>query len=171
MAICSGSVLTAPINAEQYIKLRSAVPSLQCIVWLPRERECVFNSWTIPEYMELWTNADGFSDVQATSELRAGAPFSIVARRHGVVQYRVTGSYCDIEEPDHITCTWSFRSRGKEWDSTVRAEFRDLDGGTLLRILQSDIALNRHREEQSLWWRERFERMREVFTLMPMTGS
>ncbi len=146
------------------------IPDLKFAMWAPRARRCVFNSWTIPEYIELWAGAD-CTDIKATAHLCTGAPFSITAWRHGMEQYRVAGRYLLIDEPAHILCTWDTRSVGRQWYSTLRVNFEDFDEGTLLRIVQSGIELSDHRERQRQWWHERLEHLRALLRLTPAATS
>jgi uncharacterized protein YndB with AHSA1/START domain len=146
------------------------IPDLKFAMWAPRARRCVFNSWTIPEYIELWAGAD-CTDIEATAHLCTGAPFSITAWRHGIEQYRVAGRYLLIDEPAHILCTWDISSAGRQWYSTLRVDFEDFDEGTLLRIVQSGIELSDHRERQRQWWHERLEHLRALLHLTPATTS
>jgi uncharacterized protein YndB with AHSA1/START domain len=147
------------------------IPDLKFAVWAPRERRCVFNSWTIPEYIELWANTGDCTAIKVTARLCAGAPFSITAWRRNVEQYHVAGRYILIDEPHRIRCTWDTTSAGHHWTSTLQADFHDFEEGTLLRIVQSGIALSDHRERQRRWWHERLEHLRAFLRLAPSEMS
>ena len=56
--------------------------SLDFHIWLPRTRQCVFNAWTIPEYIELWSNTDQCPDVHAEVDLSKGTSL-LVAQSNG----------------------------------------------------------------------------------------
>jgi uncharacterized protein YndB with AHSA1/START domain len=143
------------------------VPDLKFAMWAPRARRCVFNAWTVPEYVEFWAGARDSTATKATASLCAGALFSITAWRRDVEQYRVNGQYLVIQEPNRIRCTWDTSAAGRNWSSTLQVDFQDFEEGTLLRILQSGIARSDHRERQSLWWHHRLENLRAFLRLTP----
>jgi uncharacterized protein YndB with AHSA1/START domain len=147
------------------------IPDLKFVMWAPRARRCVFNSWTIPEYIELWASSGDCTEIKATAYLCTGAPFSITAWRRDIEQYRVAGRYILIDEPAHILCTWDTRSAGRQWYSTLRVNFEEFEEGTLLRIVQSGIELSDHRERQRQWWHDRLEHLRALLRLTPAATS
>ena len=171
MAICirSSHPVVQPVPAPRKLKLvaPSDVPDLKFAMWAPRARRCVFNAWTIPEYIEVWARTRDSSAVKATASLRSEAAFSITAWRRDVEQYCVTGRYIVIDQAHHIGCTWDTRTAGREWSSTLRVTFEDFEAGTLLRIVQSGIAHGSHRERQSQWWNDRLENLRAFLRLAP----
>jgi uncharacterized protein YndB with AHSA1/START domain len=143
------------------------VPDLKFAMWAPRARRCVFNAWTVPEFIEFWAGASDSTATKATASLSIGASFSITAWRRDVEQYRVSGQYLAIHEPNHIRCTWDTRTAGRNWSSTIQVNFEELEEGTFLRIVQSGIARTDHRERQSQWWHDHLENLRAFLRLTP----
>jgi uncharacterized protein YndB with AHSA1/START domain len=136
---------------------------LEFRLWLPRTRQCIFNAWTIPEYIELWSNTEQDSDVRVEADLCAGM-LLLVAQRAGVTLYRVEGVYVEFEEPSRIVLTWEFESPDARWDSVVQVDFEDVTDGTVLKIAQSNICRAEHREMQERWWQPRLERMKTLLS-------
>ena len=171
MAICitSSHPVVQPIPASRRLTLviPPDVPDLKFAMWAPRARRCVFNAWTIPEYIEFWAGERDSTATKATAGLSAESPFSITAWRRDIEQYRVNGKYLVIHEPNHIRCTWDTRFAGRNWSSTLQVDFQDFDEGTLLRILQSGIVRSDHRECQSQWWHDHLEKLRAFLRLTP----
>ena len=74
------SALQAPtISPTHQIEVVGSIPELRHVVWLPLARQCVFNSWTIPEYIELWCKTDDFTDVHGAAKLCVGSQFSFLS--------------------------------------------------------------------------------------------
>jgi uncharacterized protein YndB with AHSA1/START domain len=124
--------------------------------------ECVFHAFTIPEYIELWNNAEGNAEVEVSVELKVGAQFSILARQGRALRYWVEGTYAKIEPGKRLEFRWKFCSRDRQWDSVVRVEFVPEGAGTLLRIVQSGSWSSEDREYQKRWWQQRVGRLKTL---------
>lgn len=127
-----------------------------------RSPECVFHAFTIPEYIELWNNAEGNAEVEVSVELKVGAQFSILARHGRALRYWVEGTYLEIEPAKRLEFRWKFCSRDRQWDSVVRAEFVAEGSGTLLRIGQTGNWSSEDREYQRGWWQQRVGRLKTL---------
>jgi uncharacterized protein YndB with AHSA1/START domain len=137
--------------------------SLDFNIWLPRTRQCVFNAWTIPEYIELWTNTDQSPDVHAEVDLGRGTSL-LVAQNSGTTLYRIEGSFLAIHPPDRLVVTWSFLSSSWNWDSLIQVNFEEVTGGTMLGIVQSPIDRTEHRELHDRWWQDRLDRLMRLLS-------
>jgi len=132
-------------------------------IWLPRTRQCVFNAWTIPEYIELWNNTDLSHDVRAEVDLGRGTSL-LVAQNDGSPLYRIEGSYISIHRPEKLVLTWSFHSSTWNWDSLIQVNFEEVTGGTMLGIVQSPIGRAEHRELHIRWWQDRLDRLMRLLS-------
>jgi|GEM_PF-3016536 len=159
------NVVMAPAMPAQRSRSRQRFMAdpLEFRLWLPRTRQCIFNAWTIPEYIELWSNTEQDSDVRVEADLCAGM-LLLVAQKDDVTLYRIEGAYVEFEEPSRIVLTWTFESAEARWDSVVQVDFEDVTDGTVLRIAQSNICRPEHREMQERWWQPRLERMKVLLS-------
>lgn len=137
--------------------------SLDFHIWLPRTRQCVFNAWTIPEYIELWSNTDQSTSVHAEVDLSRGTSV-LTAQNDGSLLYRIEGSYITIHRPERLVLTWSFHSSTWNWDSLIQIDFEEVTGGTMLGIMQSPIGRTEHREWHALWWQDRLDRLMRLLS-------
>ena len=137
--------------------------SLDFHIWLPRTRQCVFNAWTIPEYIELWSNTDQSPDVHAEVDMRRGTSL-LIAQSNGSTLYRIEGNFLTVHPPDRLVLTWSFHSSNWNWDALVHVNFEDVTGGTMLGIVPSPIGRMEHRELHTRWWQERLDRLMRLLS-------
>jgi uncharacterized protein YndB with AHSA1/START domain len=137
--------------------------SLDFHVWLPRTRQCVFNAWTVPEYIELWSNTDQSPDMHAEVDLGRGTSL-LIAQSNGTTLYRIEGSYITVHRPDRLVLTWSFHSSTWNWNSLIQVNFEDVTGGTMLELVQSPIGPTEHRELHARWWQDRLDRLMRLLS-------
>ncbi len=155
----------APAPRRLALVVPSCIPDLNFAMWAPRERRCVFNACTIPEYIESWAHTPDSTATKATARLSPGTSFSIAAWRRDLEQYRVEGTLLAINEPCYIRAIWETRTAARSWNSTITLTFEDFDEGTLLRIVQSGIARSDHRDRQIQWWHQRLENLRKFLRI------
>ena len=135
--------------------------------YFPRSPQCVFNCWTIPEFIELVCAVD---DLQVTAEvkLQPGGRFVIASRSGRWDHHRIVGVFAEIDPGSCLTASWSYGFGTESWSSRVMLEFEGAGEGTRMRITQTGIVSSQQVKRQIEWWEQRLERMR---TFLPAATS
>lgn len=137
-------------------------PDISLEAHFPRSRQCVFNCWTIPEFIELICSVD---DLQVTADvdLQPGGKFVITSRSGCTDHHRIVGVFTEIDPGMRLAASWSYGFGTESWSSRVVLEFEDAGGGTRMRVTHAGIVSDRQVERQIDWWEQRLERMRTFF--------
>ncbi|HEY4357052.1 MAG TPA: SRPBCC domain-containing protein [Acidobacteriaceae bacterium] len=137
-------------------------PEVRLEAYFPRSRQCVFNCWTIPEFIELICAVD---ELQVTAEvnLEPGGRFVITSRSGCTDHHRIVGVFSEIDPGSRLSASWSYGFGTESWSSRVVLEFDDAGGGTRMRVTHVGIMSDRQIQRQTEWWEQRLERMRTFF--------
>jgi uncharacterized protein YndB with AHSA1/START domain len=123
----------------------------------------VFDAWTEPQHLNLWSAPEGM-DVEAEVDLSVGGKYRI--RMKGAEgEFNAVGEYLEIDRPNRIRYTWSWEEEGNDYyETVVTVEFHDRDGATEVVLIHeqfpdADIA-GKHTEG----WTSCLNRLEKVFT-------
>jgi len=95
----------------------------------PRAR--VFQAWTTPEEVKLWAAPGPTLAVPvAEIDLRVGGGYRIHMREPDGKEYRVVGTYREVDPPRRLVYTWTWETDPTVVDSLVTVEFHDRKGAT-----------------------------------------
>ena len=91
----------------------------------------VFDAWTQPQHLNLWSAPEGM-DVEAEVDLSVGGKYRI--RMKGAEgEFNAVGEYLEIDRPNRLRYTWSWEEEGNDYyETVVTVEFHDLDGATAM---------------------------------------
>jgi uncharacterized protein YndB with AHSA1/START domain len=124
-------------------------------------RQRVFDAWTRPEYVRQWFSPGGNKMVQdAAMDLRVGGGYRLQmqgeneecdngneAKRNSVV----TGTYRKVVPHELLIFTWKIN-----WDDSgetlVTVAFRDVAGGTEVRLTHERFATETLRDQHEAGW-------------------
>lgn len=109
---------------------------LEMIRFFAYPREAVFAAWTDPDQLSKWWGCDQTKSVEAKIDLREGGAFSFLMHMtHGDATYE--GVYDEVVVPERIV-TSTVMGAGTEYEfrSTTTVEFREVKGGTEVRLIQ-----------------------------------
>ena len=91
----------------------------------------VFQAWTTPEEVKLWAAPGPTLGVPvAEIDLRVGGGYRIHMREPSGKEYRVVGTYREVDPPRRLVYTWSWETDPTVVDSIVTVEFHDRGGST-----------------------------------------
>jgi uncharacterized protein YndB with AHSA1/START domain len=123
----------------------------------------VFDAWTEPQHLNLWSAPEGM-DVEAEVDLSVGGKYRI--RMKGAEgEFNAVGEYLEIDRPNRLRYTWSWEEEGNDYyETVVTVEFHDRDGATEVVLIHeqfpdADIA-GKHTEG----WTSCLNRLEKVFT-------
>lgn len=124
-------------------------------------RQRVFDAWTRPEYVRQWFSPGGTRTVQdAAMDLRVGGSYRLQmqgedegcdgsneAKRNTLV----TGTYRKVVPHELLVFTWNL-----SWDDSgetlVTVAFRDVEGGTEVRLTHERFATESLRDQHEAGW-------------------
>ena len=163
-------------TATQYASGSAAEPDLSqepLSVYITRvfraPRERVFEAWTKPEQMLKWRGPEGWTVVEAHSDLKPGGEHRVVVRGvpqsklFGEVSGEVTGAsygtYLDVEPYSLIRFTWNADwSPGEESVVTVRLTEAE-EGGTLMDFTHDRFLTANSAKGHNQGWNSAFNRL------------
>jgi uncharacterized protein YndB with AHSA1/START domain len=122
----------------------------------------VFDAWTQPQHLNLWSAPEGM-DVEAEVDLKIGGRYRIRMKGENG-DFNAVGEYLEIDRPNRLRYTWSWEEEGNDYyETVVTVEFHDRDGATEVVLVHeqfpdADIA-GKHTEG----WTSCLNRLEEVF--------
>lgn len=137
--------------------------SLKLTRLIQAESEKVFDAWTQPQHLNLWSAPEGM-DVDAEVDLRVGGRYRLRMRGSDGGEFNAVGEYLEIDRPNRLRYTWSWEEEGNDYyETVVTVEFHDRDGATEVvlvheRFPDADIA-GKHTEG----WTSCLDRLEKVF--------
>lgn len=115
------------------------------------DRPTMWRMWTEPDHLANWfrPSAEGFGPSVAKVDLRPGGAYRIEMVALDGDVHAVSGQFVDVDEPSHLSFTWTWD--GQSHESLVDVRFvDDADGRTSVAVthtrLQSEEDAEAHRE-------------------------
>jgi uncharacterized protein YndB with AHSA1/START domain len=120
------------------------------------DRARVFAAWTTPEMMKHWMGPGQMYATDISVDLRPGGAFRVEMKGtiDGSDPNRVVethGVYQEIVPNERVSYTWN-SSWNQEPESLVTVTFRDVPGGTEIRLEHSRVASDATREGYTKGW-------------------
>jgi glutathione S-transferase len=104
--------------------------SLRLTRLIQAEPARVFEAWTDPKLLDLWSAPEGM-DVEAEVDLRVGGRYRILMKGSEGGVFTAVGEYREIDAPNRLSYTWKWEEPGNDYyDTLVTVEFHDRDGAT-----------------------------------------
>jgi uncharacterized protein YndB with AHSA1/START domain len=141
------------------------------VIKAPRAK--VFDAWIRPETIRQWfgspnmrtsvTEANGVVDGRYCIEMQGISPEAEAARPNESVNYKtgVTGTYTKVSPYDLLQFTWAAQWAPDEI-SLVTLHFRDVDGGTELRLVHTLFLSEASRDAHQTGWTRGMDKLVEV---------
>ncbi len=132
----------------------------------PRTR--VYEAWTDPELMKRWLAPGEFHAPSATSDVQVGGSFRI--EMEGMMHGRPTkgvasGIYRELVPGERIVLTWNWAGDYSPPETLITVEFREVDGGTEVRLTQEGFAEEQHRAGFEGGWQSAFEKLSRAIAI------
>jgi uncharacterized protein YndB with AHSA1/START domain len=95
------------------------------------KRARVFEAWTNPGDLALWSVPESMEAADGATDLRVGGRWSVVMRdpERGV-EYHATGEYREIVPPERLVFTHRWLTDPEPVETLVTVEFHEEDGAT-----------------------------------------
>jgi glutathione S-transferase len=104
--------------------------SLRLTRLIQAEPAKVFEAWTDPEQLNLWSAPEPMA-VEADVDLRIGGRYRILMKGSDGGVFTAVGEYREIDPPNRLSYTWKWEEEGNDYyDTLVTLEFHDRDGAT-----------------------------------------
>ena len=137
--------------------------SLRLTRLIQADPERVFDAWTDPRQLDLWSAPEGM-EVESEVDLRIGGRYRIRMKGSDGTLFNAVGEYREIDRPKRLSYTWSWEEEGNDYYETlVTVEFHDREGATevvLIHELFPDAEIaGKHTEG----WTSCLNRLEKVF--------
>ncbi len=104
--------------------------SLRLTRLIQAEPARVFEAWTDPTKLALWSAPEGM-DLEAEVDLKIGGRYRLSMKGSDGGVFTAVGEYCEIDSPNRLSYTWKWEEPGNDhYDTLVTVEFHDRDGAT-----------------------------------------
>lgn len=151
------SVIDTPevVSAPQDLRLE-----LTRVIKAPRAR--VFDAWTRPEMIRLWFGPEGMKPSEVSTDAQVDGAYSIAMEScEGKGASKATGRYLQVNPYDLLQFTWDASWAPGE-ESLVTIHFRDMDGGTEIKLIHDRFSTKESRDGHNRGWSGILDHLVEV---------
>ena len=136
------------------------------VIKAPRAR--VFDAWTRPEMIRLWFGPEGMKPAEVSTDPKVEGKYSIALESCAnktpdgePVRSTATGVYTQVNPYDLLQFTWEGNWVPGE-KSLVTIHFRDMDGGTEIRLIHDRFHTKESRDGHNRGWVACVDRLEAV---------
>ena len=121
------------------------------VIKAPRAR--VFDAWTRPEMIRQWFGPEGMKPAEVETDPKVDGSYMIAMEscaepgRHS----KATGRYTKVNPYDLLQFTWDASWAPGE-ESLVTIHFRDMDGGTEIKLIHDRFNTKESRDGHNKGW-------------------
>jgi uncharacterized protein YndB with AHSA1/START domain len=112
----------------------------------------VFAAWTTPEELKLWAGPGRMECPVTEVDLRVGGRFRIHMRSPEGTEFRVVGTYREIDPPRRLVYTWTAETDPTVVDTVVTVEFLDRGGKTEVVLRHEGLPDQGSRDRHEAGW-------------------
>lgn len=117
------------------------------------DRERVFVAWTDPAQIVKWWGAGGVTCPEAEMDLAAGGTYRIANLAPSGEILWISGTFSRVDAPSLLTYSWAMEPIDETTQhSNVEVSFAETPEGTLVTVVQTQIASPEARETHLLGW-------------------
>lgn len=115
--------------------------------------ERVFEAWTDPEQVKLWTCPDPGARVDVEVDLRVGGHYSIRMHVEGG-PFTARGTYREVDPPRRLVYTWGWKEEAHAMnaETVVTVEFVPAEDGTEIRLTHDGFPTTDDRDGHAEGW-------------------
>ena len=123
-------------------------------------RAAVFRAWTEPEALAQWMGPEGTQARDVTLDLRVGGGYSLVIDGKDGGAHALSGTYKEISPPERLVFTFVWGQGDlKDLEMLVTVSFAELEGGTLMTLVQERVPSESARQAHEGGWTGSLKRL------------
>lgn len=134
---------------------------------IPAERERVFEAWTRPELLRLWSAPEGMTVGEGEVDLRPGGRWRVVMLGEDGARHEAFGTYREVSPPERLVYTHAWvrddLPSGSSPETVLTVEFREEDGGTRVVLTQEGFESAGSRDGHVEGWSSCLNRLERIF--------
>ncbi|PCJ31963.1 MAG: polyketide cyclase [Moraxellaceae bacterium] len=125
--------------------------------------ERVFEAWTNVEVLAQWFGPEGFTVLDAKSDLKVGGQYEWVIQSPDNNQIKHFGEYVEISKPTSLVFTWVLDdqgcsgSAGECADTLVSIAFKTVTNGTEVVLTHEKLPSEKSFEGHQFGWQSSFD--------------
>jgi uncharacterized protein YndB with AHSA1/START domain len=124
----------------------------------------VFEAWTRPEELKRWAAPGPMETSLAEVDLRVGGSYRLHMHGPDGSEFRVRGTYREIDPPRRLVYTWSTELSADVVDSVVTVEFLDRSGSTEVVLRHDKLITEQSRARHTEGWIGCIAKLEDVLT-------
>lgn len=129
-----------------------AVSALKITRKVRATRQAVWDAWTQPEQMMVWSCPAPGGMSEATADLRVGGEFTMQMVVEGQ-EHNAFGTYREIDEPRRLVYTWDWREEEYRMGETlVTVELNEVEDGTEIVLVHEGFPAAEARDGHETGW-------------------
>ncbi len=131
-------------------------------------RDVVFQAWTEAEQLKEWFGPEGVVVSRIQADFRVGGAFQVEMTMEDGETVIHSGQYIEITPPSRLVYSWLLDgqtcggSEGQFAETQVTVEFKEQDGGTLVRLRHDNLPTEQARKGHSWGWNSCFDKLTSV---------
>lgn len=128
--------------------------ALHIVRTLAGSPERVFEAWTNPEQVKLWTCPDPGARVDVEIDLRVGGHYSIRMHVEGG-PFTAYGTYREVDPPRRLVYTWDWKGEphAMKAETVVTVDFVPTEDGTEIRLTHDGFPTTDDRDGHEEGWK------------------
>jgi uncharacterized protein YndB with AHSA1/START domain len=150
------------ISGAEVLKLR-----LERLIRADRQR--VYDAWTQPDLLRIWSAPEGAEVESGEQDLRVGGKWGVVMVEESGARHEAFGTYREIDPPKRLVYTHAWRQPdgGSSPETVLTVEFHPAEGGTLLVLRQEGFASADSRDGHGEGWSSAFGKLERLLEAAP----
>ena len=128
------------------------VSALRMTRMIHADQQAVWDAWTQPEHMKVWSCPQPGGVTDLSVDLRVGGAFTIRMIVEGS-EYNAFGTYREVEAPRRLVYTWDWKEEDhRVGETVVTVEFNSVDVGTEVVLVHDGFPADEEREGHEQGW-------------------
>lgn len=125
------------------------------------DRRRVFDAWTQPELIRIWSAPEGLSVEDGAMDVRVGGRWRVVMAEPNGTRHEAFGRYLEVVPPERLVYThaWAADGGGSTPETVVTIDFRAEGGATRLVFTQAGFGSIGSRKGHEEGWESTINRL------------
>jgi glutathione S-transferase len=138
------------------------VTSLRISRIIKADRETVFQAWTEPDQLKLWSCPEGMNVADSQVDLTVGGRYLLRMESPEGKVHTAVGVYREIESPSRLVYTWDWEEESIG-ETLVTVEFNDLGESTEVVLIHELFPNAEVKVGHDEGWTSCFKRLEKLF--------